>query len=237
MKILLVTDLYPIGEENITKALFYFVKEWQAQGHEIEVIRANFVANTILRGRKVIKQDIYYENGIKIYNLNYYTPFFFNVRNKLPKGFTLKNYDVIISHMPCGALMAKKLLKKEKIKYVCGVHASDITVLKSLKYFMFRKPIKQAYNIADKIAARSPVLQKKIEEIIPEIQEKTFVAYSGIEDCIIEDYPEKIFNQQELHIITVASLIKRKNIDVIIKALALVKLKPVIESYASFNVA
>ena len=61
MKILFVTDLYPIGEENIAKALFYFIQEWQKQGHEVEVIRANFILNTLLRGRKVIIEKIYFE--------------------------------------------------------------------------------------------------------------------------------------------------------------------------------
>ena len=212
MKILFVTDLYPIGEEKIAKALFYFVQEWQKLGHEVDVIRANFATNTLLRGRKITKEKLYEENGTKIYNLNFHTPFFFNVYNKLPKDFSLKNYDVMISHMPCGALMAQKLLKKEKIKYICSVHASDITVLTDFKYLFFRNSLKDAYKLADKISARSPILKEKIEKIIP--NNKTFIAYSGID---IEPI-EKPLNK-ELTITTVASLIKRKNIDVIIKAL------------------
>ena len=212
MKILFVTDLYPIGEEKIAKALFYFVQEWQKQGHQVDVIRANFVANTKLRGRKIIEEKLYEENGTKIYNLNFHTPFFFNVYNKLPKDFSLKNYDVMISHMPCGALMAQKLLKKEKIKYICSVHASDITVLTDFKYLLFRNSLKKAYKLADKISARSPILKEKIEKIIP--NNKTFVAYSGID---IEPI-EKPLNK-EITITTIASLIKRKNIDVIIMAL------------------
>ena len=212
MKILFVTDLYPIGEEKIAKALFYFVQEWQKQGHQVDVIRANFVANTKLRGRKIIEEKLYEENGTKIYNLNFHTPFFFNVYNKLPKDFSLKNYDVMISHMPCGALMAQKLLKKEKIKYICSVHASDITVLTDFKYLLFRNSLKKAYKLADKISARSPILKEKIEKIIP--NNKTFVAYSGTDIEPIEKTLTK-----ELTITTIASLIKRKNIDVIIRAL------------------
>lgn len=212
MKILFVTDLYPIGEEKIAKALFYFVQEWQKLGHEVDVIRANFIINTLLRGRKITEEKLYEESGTKIYNLNFHTPFFFNVYNKLPKDFSLKNYDVMISHMPCGALMAQKLLKKEKIKYICSVHASDITVLTDFKYLPFRNSLKEAYKLADKISARSPILKEKIEKIIP--NNKTFVAYSGTD---IEPI-EKTLNK-ELTITTIASLIKRKNIDVIIRAL------------------
>ena len=209
MKILFVTDLYPIGEEKIAKALFYFVQEWQKQGHTVEVIRANFITNTVLRGRKIIEEKIYTENGTKIYNLNFHTPFWFDVYKKLPKDFSLKNYDVIISHMPSGALMANRLLEKEKIKYIYAVHCSDIIVL---KYFAFKNALKKSYLKADKIAARSPILKEKIEKIIP--NNKTFVAFSGIDIIPIE----KPLNK-EITITTVASFIKRKNIDVIIKAL------------------
>ena len=212
MKILFVTDLYPIGEEKIAKALFYFVQEWQKQGHTVEVIRANFITNTVLRGRKIIEEKIYTENGTKIYNLNFHTPFWFDVYKKLPKDFSLKNYDVIISHMPSGALMANRLLEKEKIKYIYAVHCSDIIVLTDKKYFAFKNALKKSYLKADKIAARSPILKEKIEKIIP--NNKTFVAFSGIDIIPIE----KPLNK-EITITTVASFIKRKNIDVIIKAL------------------
>ena len=212
MKILFVTDLYPIGEEKIAKALFYFVQEWQKMGHKVDVIRANFITNTLLRGRKIIKEKLYEENGTKIYNLNFHTPFFFNVYNKLPKDFSLKNYDVMISHMPCGALMAQKLLKRDEIKYICSVHASDITVLKDWKYLPFRNYLIKSYKLSEKISARSPILKDKIEQIIP--NNKTFIAYSGIDIEPIEKQLNK-----EITITTVSSLIKRKNIDVIVKAL------------------
>ena len=220
MKILLVTDLYPLENEKIAKALYYFVQEWQKQGHYVDVVRANFIINTLVRGRKIQKENIYYENGTKIYNLNFHTPFWFDVYKKLPKDFSLKNYDMIISHMPCGAFMADKLLKKYSIKYICAVHFSDIVVLKSFLYILFRNKLKKVYKKADKIAARSYVLQKRIEKIIPEIHNKTFVAYSGIDNDYISDSIKNTFNREELQISTVASLIKRKNIDVIINAIA-----------------
>ena len=212
MKILFVTDLYPIGDENIAKALFFFVQEWQKQGHIVEVIRANFITNTLLRGRKIIDEKIYMENGTKIYNLNFHTPFLFDVYNKLPKDFSLNNYDVMISHMPCGALMANKLLKKNKIKYICAVHCSDIQVLTNWKYLLFRNCLKNIYLSADKIAARSPILKEKIEKLIP--NDKTFVAYSGTATEIIN----KQLSEQ-ITVTTVGSFIKRKKIDVVVNAL------------------
>lgn len=230
MKILFVTDLYPLNNEKIAKALYYFVLEWKKQGHEVEVIRSNFILNTKLRGRNIQKEGIYIENDIKIYNLNFNTPFLFNVYNKLPKDFSLKNYDLIISHMPTGALMAQKLLKKDKIKYVCGVHCSDITVLTKKFYsIFFKQKLIEAYKNADYISARSPILKNKIEELIPTTKEKTFVAYSGVDDELAENTDEFnakcldfIYNK-ELSITAIASLIKRKNIDIIIKGLSELK--------------
>ena len=230
MKILFVTDLYPLNNEKIAKALYYFVLEWKKQGHEVEVIRSNFILNTKLRGRNIQKEGIYFENDIKIYNLNFNTPFLFNVYNKLPKEFSLKNYDVIISHMPTGALMAQKLLKKDKIKYVCGVHCSDIKVLTKKFYsIFFKQKLIEAYKNADYISARSPILKNKIEELIPTAKEKTFVAYSGVDDELAENINEFnakcldfIYNK-ELSITAIASLIKRKNIDVIIRGLSELK--------------
>ena len=221
MKILLVTDLYPINNENITKALFLFAIEWQKQGHSVEVIRPNFILNTLIRGRKITEEKIYYENGIKIYNLNFHTPFLFNVYNKLPDNFSLKNYDVMISHMPSGALMANRLLEKEKIKYICAVHASDIVVLKNIKYSVyFKKQLEKAYKTADKISARSPVLKTKIEKLFPFAKEKTFIAYSGIDEkFIIKPELIKEIDKNNLKLITTAALIKRKNISPVIKAL------------------
>ncbi len=227
MKILFVTDLYPIADENTAKALFYIVQEWKRQGHCVEVVRSNFIFNSVLRGRKLIKEKVYIDNDIKIYNLNYFTPFFFDVYKKLPKDFSLNNYDVLISHMPCGALLAQKLLKRTKIKYICAVHASDIEVLTKFQYsFYFKKCLIKSYLTADKIAARSPVLQTKIEKLLPQLQDKTFVAYSGINDMIIKNKQEsKFFGDKKFIITTAASLIKRKNIDIIIKAAANLNLR------------
>lgn len=224
MKILLVTDLYPLENEHISKVLLNFARSWIEAGHTITVIRPNFMLNTIIRGRKIIKEKLYEEQGIKIYNLNFVTPFWFNVRRKLPRDFSLKNYDVMISHMPSGSLFAQQLLKKEKIKYICAVHASDITVLKDFKYALyFRQALKNAYLSADKIAARSPVLEQKIKQIIPETKNKTFTAFSGIKKTLKTPDSLSRFYFKTLKIYSAASLIKRKNIDIVLKALSMLK--------------
>ena len=57
-----------------------------------------------------------------------------NVENKLPLEINIKEYDCIIAHMPSGIIWANKIAKKYKKPLICGVHVSDIEVLKKPLY-------------------------------------------------------------------------------------------------------
>lgn len=211
MKILFVTDLYPINanEINTPLTLHNFVKEWIKLGHEVEVIKPNFILNSFLRGKKFYKTDFYEFDGVKIFNVNYHTPFWLNVDAKMQRYKDTKchceepclqsdeaiqkenhspffncspltsHYDLVIAHMPSGIIFANKL--NLYVPLVCGVHCSDIEVLTNPIYgFYFKKQLEDAYKKAKKIACRSHVLQKKFNALIPDCAEKTFVASSGI---------------------------------------------------------
>ncbi len=225
MRILLITDLYPIMNGNEPITIKEFAKKWVDLGHQVDVIRPNFIFNTIIRNRKLYPCKNFFEDDINIYNVNYFSPFLFNVKNKLPKDFQIGNYNLVISHMPSGTLFAMKLLGKcAGIPFVAAVHASDITVLTKPVYkFYFAKKLLQAYKRADAIAARNCSLANNIKEISPYAVNKTFVAPSGIAPEIIEsmEYFEQkaAVKNEPYQICTVAKLIKRKNIDIIIKAL------------------
>lgn len=232
MRILFITDLYPISKDDEPKTLLSFVNRWKQSGHSIDVIRPNFLFNAVLRSKKIYIKEEYTENGINILNLNFFTPFLFNIKNKLPKDFDLHYYDVVISHMPSGTLFASKLIEGSKIPFVCSVHASDIEVLTSPTYkFYFSKELKKAYERADLISARSYVLAEKIKSLIPNAQYKTFTAFSGIEERHIES--EEFFTKklnhlartEKIKILTTASLIKRKNIDIVLDALSKLEFK------------
>ena len=51
MKILVVTDLYPIkdDEKHTPRTIKDFVDGWQELGHEVRVIKPNFLFNSFLR--------------------------------------------------------------------------------------------------------------------------------------------------------------------------------------------
>lgn len=226
MRILVITDLYPIDNSGEPLVIKDFAKNWQENGHVVDVIRPNFLLNAKIRNKKILKDGIYYEDNIKIMNVNYITPFLFDVKKKLPKDFAIGNYNLVISHMPSGALFAMKLIGKcAGIPYIASVHNSDITVLtKSLYKHFFAPALKKAYKRADAISARSFVLSERIKELSPYAKNKTFIAASGIKKDIIEpvelfEYKAKYKNEPFV-ITTVAKLIKRKNVDVILKALA-----------------
>lgn len=226
MKILFITDLYPVtNQEKYTpKALHNFVKEWIKQGHKVDVIKPNFIFNNILREKPFYRSGVYEYEGVKIFNLNYFTPFWGNVTKKIPKSLNIENYDVIISHMPAGTIFANKLSKKYNKDLVCGVHISDIEVLtKPLYKFYFSYQLKDAYKRAKKIACRSFVLQKKFSALFPALNEKTFIVASGVQ--LIESNTQNNIKQSfTIHrslftILTCANLIKRKNIDKLIWAI------------------
>ena len=220
MKILFVSDLYNIDNNNDSKALNNFVSEWQRSGHEVFVIRPNFLFNTLLRGKKISKEKLFEENGVKVLNLNFLTPFWGNIWKKIPYDFS--DFDVLISHMPSGALFSLRLKEKLNIKHCISVHISDIEVLTNPLYSIyFKNKLLSAYKQADYISPRSFCLKNKIEKIIGE-NKNIFIAPSGVKsEYIIER--KNIEKPQKLIITTVANLIKRKNIDVVLKALSKIK--------------
>lgn len=234
MRILLVTDLYPLENSNEPQTIKEFAKNWISLGHQVDVIRPNFLLNTIIRKKKIFPEKTYFEDGITIYNVNCISPFLFDITKKLPKDFKIYNYNIVISHMPSGALFAFKLVEKcPAIPYAISVHSSDITVLSNPIYgIYFKKKLLKAYKRADCISARSIVLSKKIKELSPFAENKTFIAPSGVKQEIIE--PQEFFNEKAFRkpspfiITTVSKLIKRKNIDIVIKAVARTNIQDIV---------
>ncbi len=225
MKILFVTDLIPIvEEENCAKALIPIIKELQSN-NDVDIIRPNFLPNSIIREKKVLKNGIYCCNNLNILNLNYLTPFWGKI-----KEININQYDKKIAHRHSGILFVEQLLKhnthnKPKITY--AVHQSDIQVLTNYKYSIyFKNKLLKAYKTCDEIACRSPHLKEKILKILPEIEDKTVIKSSKIPEKLFISEKEmlnKFENISTLKFITVANFIKRKNINLLIKAFSLHK--------------
>lgn len=138
MNILFITDLYPIkdSEKTTPRTLFDFVKEWKKQGNKVDVLKPNFILNSFIRKKTYYKTGRYND----VYNVNYWTPFWFNVHAKLQN---LPKYDIVIAHMPSGILFADKL----GIPFIAGIHNSDIEVLtKPIYKIHFKKRLEKSFE-------------------------------------------------------------------------------------------
>lgn len=211
MNILFITDLYPVKntEPTTPRTLSDFVSEWKNQGHKVDIIKPNFILNSFLRKKPFYKTGQYED----VFNVNYWTPFWFNIKNKLKN---LPKYDIVIAHMPSGILLADKL----GLPFVAGIHVSDIEILTNPIYKIhFKKRLEKALKNAKAIACRSFVLKDKLLKLYPEFKEKTFVAPSGIDEKIIKSKESfyKNFNSP-IKVLTCAHFKKRKNIDKVINA-------------------
>lgn len=208
MRILVITDLYPIAEDEqkTPRTIQAFVKSWKKMGHEVKIIKPNFLLNSYLRGKP------YYKSGFygNIENINYILPFVGNIKNKIK---TLFAPDIVVAHMPSGLIFANKL----GLSFCAAVHCSDIEVLTNPLYRIYFKPeLEKAYQNANCIACRSYILKDKFLKLYPQFEHKTFVAPSGIDESLIikKEWQER----KIIKVLTCGQFIKRKNIDKVIKA-------------------
>ena len=212
MKILLISDLYKIIDDNsIPSVLNDFSLALKEFNHEVAVIRPNFLINSIIRKHKILKNGKYKINDIEIYNRNFFLPFLTENKGFIEK---FKNFDVIISHLPSGHIYASLINKYLRLKHVSILHQSDYTVLKDIKYSLyFKNRLKNALKNSTLIGARNKFLKDELNA--------QFILPSFVKKENIVEF--KSFNKDKLNIITLSKLIKRKNIDKIILALANVK--------------
>lgn len=200
-------------------------------GHNVDVLKPNFIFNSFLRGKPFYKSGKYGD----VFNINYWAPFWFNVKRKFNIGLgelsqlKYNKYDIVVAHMPSGILFADKL----GLPFVAGIHNSDIEVLTNPLYKIhFKSRLEKALKNAKAIACRSFVLHNKLLKLYPEFEEKTFVAPSGIDEKATmfldakqneKHSADTNFSRFTSHVspikaITCAHFKKRKNIDKVIKA-------------------
>lgn len=212
MNILFITDLYPVKntEPTTPRTLSDFVSEWKKQGHKVDIIKPNFILNSFLRKKPFYKTGQYED----VFNVNYWTPFWFNIKNKLKN---LPKYDIVVAHMPSGILFANKL----GLPFVAGIHNSDIEVLTNPLYKIHFKPrLEKALKNARAIACRSFVLQDKLLKLYPEFESKVFVAPSGVNEKLLDETNHSLLttHHSPIKVLTCAHFKKRKNIDKVINA-------------------
>lgn len=209
MRILLITDSYPVfnEEEYSTLPIKNFVQNWESQGHEIRIIKPNFLIESFLNHKTYTKTGMYKN----IENLNYLLPFTDDIKKKIR---TLFAPDIVISHGSLGTIFTNKL----GCSFSVAVHNSDIEILTNPLFQIYFKPeLEKAYEKAQKIACPTIVLKEKFLKFYPQYKKKTFVAPCGISPDFIN---KRIWIEEEkekIKILTFGDSIKQNNIDKIIE--------------------
>ncbi|MBU5315059.1 glycosyltransferase [Clostridium bornimense] len=239
MKILLITSLYPCYKDQpkseITYAVHYFVREWIRMNHEVIVINTRRVYPKIIsflkKGKKANEDSTYYNfeiDGVKVYRMpiikypkGYYSKYSIKSSiNSIEKVMRDNNFnaDVILSHMiNPGGIVALNLKKKIDKPCIITFHYGDILFLNNKGLNNFNKLEKYV----DGYGFRSDSIKKNYLSIREKYNKPDVIVRSGIDRGYILD--EKAIvekSKKEIKkVIVVSSLIKRKNIDCIIKAI------------------
>lgn len=218
MKILIVTQLFPYNKEdkNTSGAIREFAEEWGKMGHNVKVLRPHFSYE---------KEPFPYPSNLKISNnidVDFIRPkripllkYSWFSRKKTLKLITFSP-DVVICHLYNAYFSFSWLAEKFKVPLIIGIHMSDIRISKNIFHRWHQK---QIFKKANAFACRSYSYERLFHLQFPEFKEKTFVAISGIPDKYL-NLKTKSTEIKEIRIITVSSLIKRKQIDKVLKALA-----------------
>jgi len=209
MRILFITNLYPIldSEKRFANPIVDFVQSLEAQGHEVRVIRPNWLISDFIN-KKTYCEDGFYEN---VENLNYILPFWGNVKNKIR---TLFAPDIIIAHSLNGIIFADKL----GCNFTSAIYPSDIKILKLPLYFYFRKKLEKALKKSQRIACPTIRVRDEFLDCYSQYKRKTFVAPCGVSS---KDVIKSIWLEEEkdkIRILTCAEFLNSNSMNELIKA-------------------
>jgi glycosyltransferase involved in cell wall biosynthesis len=243
MNILLITTLYPRQAENpfevITPALHNIAKFW-AREHRVTVVRPEFVyLREQLSGKRRVplKPYSFTLDGVevlvcpvvKIPRIAYmYGSVLRIIKKHVPKP------DIVVAHYDKSLKIGLRYACKYDLPLVAGIHIAPDLLIDDPVPFLKRCGGLLAYSSA--VAARSVPIWRKLQQWYPEYKHKIFPALSGITSDWVEPmrYVKKKLRSWKgkrdvasgvAKIITVCNLKELKNIDITLRALAVLKQK------------
>lgn len=245
MKILILTSVYPEPDDisTTTPVVHYFAKEWVKQGLDVFVIHnansypllfyklpkflLNFIHTIFSVQIPSISQRTQLESkkdGVSIIRLpmlkyiphgNFSTKTIRKQYNKIIRILKDRDYtpDLIIGHWENPQIPLLSMLKKDyRVKNVIVCHGT---------YYLTKQPFANYIKNIDVIGTRSLTLAHNIKNIL-DLNKLPFIAYSGIPDHYLNSNPPSKFKKDRItKFIYVGLLYKRKNVDTIISALAM----------------
>jgi len=207
-----VSSLYPFRENGIgaTKAIHNIVKHWNEKGNIV-----------VLDNTLVIVYPIF-----KIPKIAYcYYPLY-RYLNKYFKNNSFKP-DIVVAHYDKSLQIGYQYSKRNKLPLVAGLHiAMDIVEKSPVK---FNKRCSEILEYSSLIACRSNYIYNKINTWFNNYNNKTFIAYSGIEENIIGTLEDALKRMRQwkargnVSFISVCTLYEQKKIHTNLTALAELK--------------
>jgi len=247
VKIVLLTYLYPSyknePKSSVTYAIHYFVKEWVKQAVEVKVYSFRnyypYVFSIFKTGRykrKFAQIEHFQLDDVqvtripikKVPKIPISDKLAIKVANKIKDLLSNDKFtpNIVLSHgaFP-SALIAQKLAQTINTNLVICFHDSDIRLLSKKKFF---NRSKEFLHYASGFVYRSEKIKKSSNNVFGHIAQNkhSFVVYSGIHGNLIIDgktLTKKIQKKDKINILTVGTLIKLKNIDILILAFSKVQ--------------
>jgi glycosyltransferase involved in cell wall biosynthesis len=231
MNILLISQMYPAfpgqSPKDVNYALHNLVKRW-VESENVLVVRS-YITPGFHRENRHIKRGLFSLDGVKILDWPFFKVpklrrFCFNgLYRELEK---LEFYpDVVVAHLGYSLFFGYKTANFFDTPLISAVHYGDL-----LKGKKMHTPalLQKIYSASSRIACRSHPVYTEFVKQYPGLQERCFIAYSGIEKELIEKKALILskLNWKEnkdgkVRLLSVCNLVKLKNIHINLKALAL----------------
>ncbi|MGD2087932.1 MAG: glycosyltransferase family 4 protein [Candidatus Aminicenantes bacterium] len=250
MKILFISALYPVSGDpdnvEVTRALHYLVRYWNQQENvQVQVVRPVYLyLRELFFGekrktgsqKKSLRHKMFFLDNVPItiypvFKIPKIAYFYYPLYRYLDKycqsiGFEA---DVVVAHYDKSLHIGYRYSRRRNLPFVAGLHITPDLMVDDPQ--AFAKRCGKILAAAAVIACRSNYIYNKVTAWFPQYKEKSFIAYSGIEENLVEKPTTAVQrmkewkNNRQLSIITVSSLMERKKIDTNLKALEKLKNK------------
>ena len=246
MNILVLTSKYPSDDTvyGFTPVVHYFAKEWVKQGNKVKVIHIQnkypflfyFIPNFV---RKIFESKFGFAFPVlkmsteRIYTLEnvfvhrflifrlspfggYFKSFVEKLYQKIVKSNTIDDFvpDIIISHWTFPQILIMNMLsQRHNCKSAISFHDVPILDKKSKNKFLSELE-KVSY-----IGFRSPRIYNEFISKF-HMNRKFYYCFSGVNEKYIINESSKDIQYSVTKFLYVGTLVKRKNVDYVIKALA-----------------